>query len=215
MVNRTSKPLSGTGYFSPPQIEEALAYLRRGGVILFPTDTVYGLGCRSDDRDAMRKIFALKRRAPERPLQLLLSDRGQVERWAARVSDIAQELMERFWPGGLTVLLPAAEGLPIELTGGAGRVGLRVPDLPDLQALIALAGGALAATSANFSGQNSPWSVEEIPAEIRAGVDYTLDAGRLEAVPASTVVDCSQGQPRQLRRGAIGQEALERCGVKI
>ena len=205
----------GRVHLSRSQIQEALGCLARGGVILFPTDTVYGLGCKSSDRAAMKRIFALKGRSSNQPLQLLLSAPEQVGKWAARVPVAARKLMDHCWPGGLTVLLPAVEGLPRELTGSEGKVGLRVPDFPDLLELISLAGGALAATSANLSGHPSPWSVEEIPAEIRAGVAYCIDGGRLETVPASTVVDCTLKPPLQRRDGTIDAEAMESFGVKI
>ena len=205
----------GRVHITRSQIQEALGCLARGGVILFPTDTVYGLGCKSSDRAAMKRIFTLKGRPSNQPLQLLLSAPEEAKKWAARVPGVAQELMDRYWPGGLTILLPAAEGLPRQLTGSEGKVGLRVPKFPDLQDLISLAGGALAATSANLSGHRSPWSVEEIPSEIRSGVDYAIDGGRLEAVPASTVIDCTLEQPLQRRAGAIDGKALERFGVKL
>lgn len=202
-------------HISQSQIQEALVHLGQGGAIIFPTDTVYGLGCKSTDGCTMGRIFTLKKRPLDRPLQLLLSDPGQVASYAVRVPTIAKQLMERYWPGALTVLLPAAESLPQELTGLKGKVGVRVPDLPPLQELISRVGGALAATSANLSGQKSPWSVEEIPRRIQEEVEFTIDAGRLEATPASTVIDCAAEQPRLLRRGAIEEQALERFGVKI
>jgi len=194
---------------SQMQMEEALEHLDRGGIVIFPTDTVYGLGCKPGKISALEGVFNLKKRAVDSPLQLLLPGQDRVEEYASEVPAHARELMGKYWPGGLTVLLSAAKGLPWHLCGPGGKVGLRVPDLPDLQQLISRAGGALAATSANLSGQKSPWSVEEIPEEIRAGADYIIDAGPLEPLPASTVVDCTGDRPRTLRRGTIDPERLQ------
>lgn len=183
-------------------------------MVIFPTDTVYGIGCRSTARAALERIFSLKGRDAARPIQLLLSDTSRVGEYAASIPQFAWELMEKHWPGGLTILLPALRGLPGPLAGTERKVGLRVPGLPALQELIERAGGALAATSANLSGQPSPWSVEEIAEDIRRGVDYIIDSGPLNRVPASTVVDCAGERPRVQRFGAVALERPRASGTK-
>lgn len=201
-------------HISPSQVKQALRYLDAGGVIVFPTDTVYGIGCKVSATGAMSRIFELKKRPENRPFQLLLSEPSGVNRYAAHVPSYAHELMSRLWPGGLTLLFPAVSGLPFAVVGAQGKVGIRVPNMLTLLELVQMAGGALVATSANLSGQKSPWSVAEIPAEIRSGVDYVIDAGTLEPVSASTVIDCSGDWPRLLRKGAIAEERLVCFGVK-
>ena len=197
------------------QMEKALEHLSRGGIVIFPTDTVYGLGCGVGQVRAIEQIFVLKNRPPDRPLQLLLSDADRVGEYAARVPAYGRKLMEKHWPGGLTILLSAVEGLPRHLTGSEGKVGLRVPDLTDLRELISRSGGALAATSANVSEQRSPWSVGDIPQQIRSRVDYVIDAGPLRSVPSSTVVDCTSERPRVLRRGAVDPGPFEQASAKV
>ncbi len=197
------------------QIEKACEHLGQGGIIIVPTDTVYGLACKAADEGALGRIYLLKNRPTESPLQLLLAEPAGVGDYAASVPEYAWKLMEQLWPGGLTVVLKAVEGLPRQLAGPKGTVGLRVPALPSLQELISRSGGALAATSANISGQRSPWSVEEIPRRIQTGVQYVIDTGALKPVAASTVVDCTGERPRQLRAGAIGPGRLKQLGVEV
>lgn len=195
-------------------IHAAVKALNRGGVIIFPTDTVYGVGCKIDHIIAIEKIYNIKARPLDRPLQILLSDVADCDRYAASISDYARRLMEAWMPGGITLLFQAVEGLPARLVGANHTVGLRVPDAPDLQGMIAQIGGTLAATSANLSGGKSPWSVEEIPKEILSQVDYVLDAGVLPSCPASTVLDCTGSRPRLVREGAISMEQLSPFGVQ-
>ena len=199
---------------SDTQFAEALRYLSNNEVIVFPTDTVYGIGCRTDAEQAIETIYTLKGRSAEQPLQILLSSAEQVPLFARQLSSTMKKILDRFWPGGLTVLLPAQPGLPIPLVGSGRKVGLRIPAIPDLQRLIRQAGGSLAASSANRSGEKSPLAVESIPVEIKQGVRYVLDIGPLDSVTHSTVIDGTGETPRIIREAAVSLQQLAPFGVK-
>ena len=200
--------------FPQDQLAEALAALKKGGVILFPTDTVYGLGCAVESPEATRRIYDLKGRPPGQPLQILIAEPPLARRYAKNISSGLWGILESLWPGGLTALLPAVDGLPTAVVGPKGTVGLRAPDFPPLQSLLSAAGGAIAATSANLSGQPPACRMEDVPEEIIRQVDFVLDAGALPDRPASTVVDFTVDPPRVIRAGAISKDRLAEFGVE-
>lgn len=196
------------------QKEEALRVLKQGGTLIFPTDTVYGIGCLPHQDEAIREIYRLKGRPKGQPLQILLEDVNRVSDFAIRIPGYAHEIMKKYWPGGITLVLPAKRGLPGYCTGPGVTVGLRIPNMLDLLDLIKRAGGSLASTSANLSGEESPLSVDQIPESIQAGVSYLIDGGALPSGSASTVLDCTMDQPKLIRAGAVPEEALEEFGLE-
>jgi len=186
----------------------AIEVLRAGGLVVMPTDTVYGLGVALEAKDALVRLFAAKDRPLDRAIVLLASDLEQ----AASVgvfSAAARLLAARFWPGGLTLVLPqAAESrLPAELTGGAATIGVRIPGHESPRAL-ARALGPLPVTSANLSGQPEAQDAPEVLAQLGPRIDLVLDGGRARGAVPSTVVDCSGELPRILRAGAISMADL-------
>lgn len=184
-------------------VDAALAALLRGGVVVIPTDTVYGLACRPDP-GPVERIFALKGRSPEQTLQLLLPGVEWVERVAVP-DERARALVGAFFPGPLTLVLPASPQAPPAVTTEAA-VGVRVPGHPRALALLA-ASGPLAATSANRSGERTPPDVAAIRELFGSDVDAYLDGGILEG-PASTVVDLSGPEAVVLRDGAVRRDEL-------
>lgn len=186
-------------------VEAAVAAVRRGGLVVFPTDTVYGLGSRPDPQ-AVERIFALKERAPERVLQLLVPSVEWVERVAVP-DDRARKLIAAFFPGPLTLVLPASGEAP-EAVAGGGAVGIRIPAHPVALELLAAA-GPLAATSANRSGEPTPSDVASIRALFGSSVDAYVDGGTIEG-RASTVVDLTGAEPMVLREGSIASDELAR-----
>ncbi len=196
------------------QKEEALRVLKQGGTFIFPTDTVYGIGCLPHQDEAIREIYRLKGRPKGQPLQILLEDVNRVSDFAIRIPGYAHEIMKKYWPGGITLVLPAKRGLPGYCTGPGVTVGLRIPNMLDLLDLIKSAGGSLASTSANLSGEESPLSVDQIPASIRSGSSYVIEGGALPHGPASTVLDCTMDQPKLIRAGAVPEEALKEFGLE-
>jgi L-threonylcarbamoyladenylate synthase len=158
--------------------EEMIASLRAGGTVIFPTDTLYGLGVDPCSETGLNRLLAAKGRDRGKPIPLLLSEGEQVGRWARQVPPAAARLMDRFWPGALTLVLPADPGVHPAVTGGGDTVGLRVPDHPVPRALAALLSGAVTGTSANRSGNPAAWgSPEEIVREFTGAVDWVLWGG--------------------------------------
>ena len=185
---------------------ELVASLRAGGAVIFPTDTLYGLGVDPRSARGLDRLFAAKGRDRGKPIPLLLSEAGQVGRWARHVPPAAARLMDRFWPGALTLVLPAAPGVHPAVTGGGDTVGLRLPDHPVPRTLASLLSGAVTGTSANRSGNPGAWgSAEEIVREFTGAVDWILWGGVAPAgtSPGSTVVRMIDDRPVLLREGVL------------
>ena len=179
------------------------AVLEAGGVIVYPTDTFYALGVDPENIDAVRRLFLLKGRRESHPILLLIADRSGVSRWANEVNAAAQRLMDRFWPGPLTLVFPARADVPAALSGGSGTIGLRVPGNPTTRALLAGVRMALTGTSANRSGEMAPRTIDMVMGTIGDQVDLILDGGPTTAERPSTVVDVSREVPKIIRHGAI------------
>ncbi|MDA8189267.1 MAG: L-threonylcarbamoyladenylate synthase [Dehalococcoidales bacterium] len=195
----------------PASIEIAAGVLGDGGLVAFPTDTVYGLGAHAFMPQAVQRIFEVKGRAAEKAIPILLADPGDLPLVAESVSPAAQKLVERFWPGGLTIVLPKSPDVPNVVTSGGSTIAVRVPNHPAALALIRRAGAPLAVTSANRSGRASPKTAEEVRADLEGLIEVILDGGRVPGGRESTVLDLTRPQPTVLRRGAIGVAELEQC----
>ena len=182
---------------------EAVARMRAGEIVALPTDTVYGIAADLALPDAIERLFAAKRRPPDKAVALLLADAAQAEVLGI-VGPAARVLAARFWPGGLTLVVPRRPEarLPDVLAAGAPTVGLRVPDHPAPRALAA-ALGPLPTTSANLSGQTDARDAAEVAATLGGAVALVIDGGPIRGGPGSTVVDCTLERPRVLRSGAI------------
>ena len=187
-------------------IDAAIAALRAGGLVAFPTETVYGLGADSAQPDAVRRIFAVKGRPPGRPLTLHIGRQADPAVWA-HWTDEAQALADRFWPGPLTLVLPRRDVDDV-ITGGFDTVGLRMPNHPLTLAFLDRFGGAVPAPSANRSGQISPTTAEHVRQDLADAVDVILDGGPCTVGLESTVLSLA-GQPTILRQGAIDRATLE------
>jgi len=190
------------------RIARAVEVLRGGGLVAFPTETVYGLGADAEDRAALRRLFAAKGRPADHPVIVHLARAGQLGEWAARVPPEAERLAARFWPGPLTLIVPRAARVPDEVTGGQDTVGLRVPAHPLAHALLASFGGGIAAPSANRFGRLSPTRAEHVREELGPLVDLILDGGPCEVGVESTIVACVGPRPLLLRPGVIGAAEL-------
>jgi L-threonylcarbamoyladenylate synthase len=187
-------------------IAHARKLLAAGEVIAFPTDTVYGLAALASDQRAIRKVYELKGRPLHQPLVLMIADPDLAQSWA-EVDERARAYMRRWWPGPLTLILPARPGLRPPLVGGRPRtIGIRVPDHPPATALLRAVGEALATTSANLSGQ--PPARTALEAAWLRGVAAVLDAGPTPGGVPSTVLDLSGEVPQIRREGAIPASSL-------
>ncbi|MBK9178102.1 MAG: threonylcarbamoyl-AMP synthase [Acidimicrobiales bacterium] len=190
-------------------VERAVAALRGGGLVAFPTETVYGLGADASSPAAVRRIFAAKGRPPSHPLIVHLGDAGLVDTWAVDVPRDARHLADACWPGPLTLVLHRAALVPDEVTGGRETVGLRVPAQPLALAMLRRFGGGVAAPSANRFGRVSPTTAADVAADLGPAVDLILDGGPCTVGVESTIVDLTGPTPTVLRPGGIPVDALE------
>lgn len=190
-----------------PLIADAAAALARGGVVVVPTETVYGLAVSPSDPGAVERLYALKGREPGKPLQVLVDGAAGIGRFGLPSED-ADALAAAFWPGPLTLVVRAAPTAPASVVSD-GTIGLRAPDHPAARALIDAA-GPVAATSANRAGEPTPTDVASIRALFGTGVDVYLDGGRIEG-SGSTVVDVTGAHPIVLREGPITADAVSRA----
>ena len=190
-------------------ISEAVELLRGGGLVGFPTETVYGLGADAENAGAVGRIFELKGRPKNHPLIVHLADASQISEWAREIPELAWKLAERFWPGPLTLVLKRGARAIDAATGGHGTIGLRIPAHPVALALLRGFGGGIAAPSANRFGAVSPTTAEHVRAEFGAALPLVLDGGPCGVGLESTVLDLSSGPPVLLRPGAVTREELE------
>lgn len=198
------------------QIQQAIETLRRGGIVAYPTDTVYGLGASALDDGAVAKVYEAKGRPRHLALPLLLSSVSQIAAVATDVPEIAWRLAERFLPGGLTLILHKAATVSNIITGGSEKIALRVPNHPIPIAIIEGLGAPITGTSANLSGCRSPVTPQEVHRQLGNRVDIIIDGGRCPGGMDSTVVDLTEKVPKMLRQGAISRADIERvCGTKM
>lgn len=191
------------------ELKEAARILHSGGLVAFPTETVYGLGGNALDEDAARKIYAAKGRPSDNPLIAHVSCVEEVEPLVKEIPEAGRKLMEAFWPGPLTMIFPKSEKVPYGTTGGLDTVAIRMPDDPVANRLIALAGVPVAAPSANTSGRPSPTTADHVWQDMNGRIDMIIDGGPVGIGVESTIVDVSSAVPAVLRPGAITMEMLE------
>lgn len=190
-------------------VARAATVLRDGGLVAFPTETVYGLGCDAESPAALRRLFAVKRRPIEHPVIVHLAGAEALESFVTEVPSTARALVDAFWPGPLTIVLRRSGRIPDEVTGGRDTLGLRVPDQPVARALLGAFGGAIAAPSANRFGKVSPTTAADVRADLGDDVDLILDGGPCRVGIESTIVDCTGAAPAILRLGGVAQAGIE------
>ena len=190
----------------PASLERALAVLHAGGLVAFPTDTVYGLGALAFDGAAVESIYAAKDRPVEKAIPVLIGDMDDLEKVAVDVPRMARQLAARFWPGPVTLIVPKVQNLP-EAVSATDTVAVRVPDHPVARALLRAA-GPMAVTSANISGQVSPTNAEELIRQLNGRIPLALDGGETPGGIPSTLVDCLGAEPIILRAGPVTMEEI-------
>ena len=193
------------------RIHQAAEILRKGGLVAFPTETVYGLGADASNEKAVQAVFRVKGRPDNHPLIVHLHSVAQVGDWAKSVPKAALDLGRKFWPGPLTLILKKASRVSKVVTGGQETVGLRIPDHPVALALLRKFGGGVAAPSANRFGKVSPTTATHVKKDLGADVDFILDGGPCTIGVESTIVDFSSGDPVILRPGGLTREKLEKA----
>jgi L-threonylcarbamoyladenylate synthase len=197
------------------QVEQAISILKQGGVVAFPTDTVYGLGACISITQAVERVYQVKGRLRSMALPLLLADKSQIGEVAEPVPPIAWLLADKFSPGALTMVLPKAKSVPGIVTGGGATVAVRIPAHPIPVALIQGVGAPIVGTSANLSGKPSSLTAEEVYAQLGDMVDLIIDGGRCPSGKESTIVDLTGQTPVILREGAISKEELKQICQSI
>nr|WP_257008409.1 L-threonylcarbamoyladenylate synthase [Bacillus sp. FJAT-45350] len=189
-------------------IKEAALWIKKGEVVAFPTETVYGLGGNALDDEAIEKIFLAKGRPSDNPLIVHVANSEQLEEFVEFIPDKAKNLMKEFWPGPLTIILPKKEGISNRVTAGLDTVAVRIPDHPVALALLEEANVPVAAPSANLSGKPSPTTGEHVFYDLNGRIAGIVDGGATGVGVESTVVDCTVDIPMILRPGGVTKEQL-------
>jgi len=193
---------------NPESIQSALKILRNGGLVAFPTDTVYGVGALAFDGKAVESIYRAKNRPIEKAIPILIADAADMEKVGTNIPDITYQLAARFWPGPLTCVIPKQPTLP-EAVSATETVGVRVPDHEVARTLLRAA-GPMAVTSANISGQPSPSTAQEVFAQLGGRIDLVIDGGTTPGGVPSTLVDCTGAELKILREGPLTLEEINR-----
>jgi len=189
-------------------IREAVEVMKEGGVVAYPTETLYGLGADALSAAAVERVFTLKGRPEGRPIPILVRDTEMLETVVSRIPGEARLLADAFWPGPLTLVLEASPTVPAWVKGGGRGVGVRISAHPAAAALVAGMGRPITTTSANRSGRAGARSAEQVEADFPTGLDLILDAGALSEGPASTVLDLTAESPKVIRVGVISPEEV-------
>ncbi len=187
----------------PDRIDQAVAILSSGGVIAFPTETFYGLGADARNEAAIEKIFGIKGRDFKNPILVIIGDERHLDAFAAEIPAAARKLMDRFWPGPLTLVFRATPSVPPKLTAGSGKIGIRLTSHPVAAELSSRLGGPVTATSANLSGSPECSSAGEVISQLEGKLDGIVDGGRTPGGKGSTIVDVTSRPPKLLREGMI------------
>ncbi len=190
-------------------VNKAADFILSGRLVAFPTESFYGLGVDATNEDAIKRLFLIKQRELNRPILILISSEAVLSRFVERIPPVAYQLMEEFWPGGLTLVFEAGQKLSPLLTGGTGKIGIRVSSHPVVMSLTRAVGRPISGTSANISGKSACIDASEVLKVFGDRVDFTLDGGRLEGKTGSTVLDVTVCPPKILRRGIITKDQLD------
>ena len=185
-------------------IKKAISVLNNGGIVIFPTDTAYGIGCRIDDENAVKKLFALRRRPETQATPVLVDSIEMAEKYfVTPLPDNVRRLMKKYWPGGLTIVYPCkTESVPSLVRGGGNNLGIRMPDNKTVLSMIKKLGVPILGPSANFHGNKTPYKHEDLDPELLKSVDYVIK-GECNKKQSSTVIDCSVSPWKILRVGAV------------
>jgi len=187
----------------PDMIEDAAQIIRTGGVICFPTTSLYGLGADAFNAHAVERIFDIKGRSHQKPILILIQNRQELEKLVRRIPPMAEYIMQKFWPGKITLVFEAGDELPSNLTADTGKIGVRLALHRVAAALIQAVGSPITATSANVSGTPGCSKIADLDAQIADNVDLVLDAGELAGGKGSTVLDVTGEFPEILREGTV------------
>jgi L-threonylcarbamoyladenylate synthase len=193
---------------SPAVISTAAELIKKGGVVAFPTRCLYGLGADAFNPAAVDRLFVIKRRPVQKPILVLIGNAVQLEGLVKTIPRTAARLIEHFWPGRVTLVFQARRSVPVSLTAGTGKIGIRMAGSAVAAALVAAVQGPITGTSANLSGSPGCYRIADLEPEIAGQLDLILDAGTLRGGRGSTVVDVTGDMPRILREGEVSTEEI-------
>lgn len=184
------------------ELDKAVQILKNGGIVIFPTDTAFGIGCRIDNNESVKRLFELRKRPENKPFPVLVSSIDMAQAYS-ELPNRTQILMEKYWPGGLTIVLKKNNRVSDLVSAGTGAVGLRMPDNKTALALIEKVGVPILGPSANFSGEETPFKLEDVDKKLLSLVDYVLEGDTKGENLSSTIVDCTKVNWKILREGAV------------
>jgi len=194
----------------PDIIDEAARIIKDGGVVVFPTRSLYGLGADALNVKAVIRVFRIKRRPGSKPILVLIKNKNEMDRLVENIPRMASVIMENFWSGRVSIVFKAKKGLSADLTAGTGKIGIRLPGHNVASALVNAAEGPITGTSANLSGSAGCFQIDNLDTRIADRVDLILDAGPLRGGTGSTIVDATGDTPLILREGEISKEDIEK-----
>lgn len=196
-------------------IEEAVRIIKDGGLVAFPTETVYGLGADVLNEEAVKRIFEVKGRSLDKPLSILIGRKEELSKYVQKLPEVAEALIEKFWPGPLTLIFRASSLIPDVIKGKDNSIGIRMPDCKIALEIIKASGVPLACPSANLSGRPSPTKAEEVAKDLGERIDLLLDGGETRMGMESTVLNLTISPPTILREGALKREEIEKVVGKV
>lgn len=196
-------------------IKEAAKIIKDGGLVAFPTETVYGLGTDALNEEAVRRIFKVKGRSFNKPLSILIGRKEDLRQYVQEIPKSAQVLIERFWPGPLTLIFKASSLIPAIIRGRDDTIGIRMPDCKIALEIVRTSGVPLACPSANLSGSPSPTKASQVAKDLGGRIDFLLDGGETEIGIESTVLDLTTHPPTMVREGALKREEIEEVMGKV
>lgn len=182
--------------------------IKKGGVVVFPTWCLYGLAVDPFNENAVNRIFKIKKRAPDKPILLLIKNKASLTDIVQDIPEIAKKIMDRFWPGKITLIFKARKHIPPNLTAGTGKIGVRIPITPIACAILNTLKTPITGTSANISGQDGCSDIMKLSNDIKSKSDIILDAGKLKGGIGSTIIDVTTPYPEILREGAISAKKI-------
>jgi len=189
-------------------LKQAAKHIKEGNIVVFPTETVYGIGTNALDEEAVKKLYKIKKRDINKPISILVSNMEMVNQIAKDITEVEYKIMEKFFPGPLTIILKKKDIVPDIVTAGKDTVGVRMPSGEIARKLVEMAGVPIAAPSANISGEPSGTNLHEIKKHFEEKVDFYIDGGDSEIGLASTIVQVVDGKPVILRQGSITLEEI-------
>ena len=189
-------------------LEQAAKLINQGKIVVFPTETVYGIGTNGLDEKAVRQLYKVKLRPLNKPISLLVSNMEMVNTIAKDITEVEYRIMEKFFPGPLTIILKKKDIVPDIVTAGKGTVGVRMPSEEIARKLVEMAGVPIAAPSANITGEPSGTCLQEIKKQFENNVNFYIDGGNCEIGVSSTIVQVVDGKPQILRQGSITLEQI-------